>query len=445
METATFETMRAVKENYHAVAMKIPGAHATSIGRKQVDGEFTDTIAICIHLTEKRPLDQIPEAERIPKEIQGFPTDVREDSPPEFCAAVGGGAVEAQQRYAKVPGGAHIVAANDLLWGKSGTLGCYVMDSTDNKTVYGLTCAHVMGNYSKIFQPDNTNFCNLLGAPVRTNADVDAGIFSLGSWLWDNNILQIGAVAGTRTLGYSDFGKKVVKYGSTTGLTTGVINNTDYLSKVNIGNGISIANTIIIVPETKGGVFGGSGDSGSAVVYQSTESGMEGNFVIGVLFAISTDSSNEVFVVPINRILEKLKVSIVTGKNTQSDNDTLYGRVEAMLSWSARGKDYLNLYQKHFSSILEMFSSNPRLHATWLKIPGADFIGAVHAGLNNPDSKIPSTLGDMDTAVVLDTLHTALTGYAKTVDNLPEQLSSLTAALKANIGKSWREAFAEGS
>jgi hypothetical protein len=71
--------------------------HATSIGTKLVAGKTTDTFAITIHVTKKKPLNDVPLGERIPKELEGFPTDVIEHDLPAPCKDEG--------RYRPVLGG----------------------------------------------------------------------------------------------------------------------------------------------------------------------------------------------------------------------------------------------------------------------------------------------------------------------------------------------------
>jgi len=169
MDKTTYEKIKAAQENYHPTAMNIPGVNGTSIGMKQVAGELTDTYALCIHLTKKKPLDEVPSGERIPQEVEGVTTDVIESPPAELC--VGSSEYhlphhvnEDQGEYRPLKGGCQIYCNES-----GGTLGCFVTDTTTG-SVYALTNSHVVkyANNAAVFQPDHKNVCRQFGE--STNA-----------------------------------------------------------------------------------------------------------------------------------------------------------------------------------------------------------------------------------------------------------------------------------
>ena len=137
---ATLEQMKQAEDNFHPKAMSIPGVHATGIGFKEIAGELTDTMAIRIYVTKKKPLSEVPAGERIPEQIGGFPTDVIER--PEMTALTD------ENKYRPIVGGCNIVVGF-----YSGTCGCIVKDTTDN-SVCGLSNQHVLDHYAEfIGQP----------------------------------------------------------------------------------------------------------------------------------------------------------------------------------------------------------------------------------------------------------------------------------------------------
>ena len=117
------------------------------------------------------------------------------------------------------------------------------------------------------------------------------------------------------------------------------------------------------------------------------------------------------------------------------------GKLQALLCGSARGRQYWYAYRAHFGAVEHMFHIIPRLHATWLKIPRDELMEAVQSGILDPDSKIPATLGPLDTAKVMESLRDALTPYIDGHADLPRQASALCADITANVGASWRDAF----
>ncbi|MCB1036204.1 MAG: hypothetical protein KDD47_20440, partial [Acidobacteria bacterium] len=65
-----------------AVANAVSGnnVHAIGIGHKIVDGEWTDTLALRIYVSQKLPVSMLGAA-ALPTEFEGIPTDVIESAP----------------------------------------------------------------------------------------------------------------------------------------------------------------------------------------------------------------------------------------------------------------------------------------------------------------------------------------------------------------------------
>src|SRR5438046_1144717 len=66
----------AVHDAAKAELMKIPGVIGVGIGLKQVDGKMTDQICFRVYVHAKKSAEEVPAAEIIPAQVQGFPTDV---------------------------------------------------------------------------------------------------------------------------------------------------------------------------------------------------------------------------------------------------------------------------------------------------------------------------------------------------------------------------------
>jgi len=118
---------------------RIDGVLSVGFGQKHSAGDFRDIIAITACVLQKKPLEAIANADRIPATFEGYPTDVMQ---------VGSGSAPAgcnnSQEYTMIRGGIQIVpqiVQNGYTYEK-GTLGCIVRrrGDSDRENVYLLTC-----------------------------------------------------------------------------------------------------------------------------------------------------------------------------------------------------------------------------------------------------------------------------------------------------------------
>jgi hypothetical protein len=266
MGDATFERMKKAKENYHPKAMSIPGVHATSIGVKRVAGKPTDTLAIVVHVREKKSLDDVPLGERISKEIEGFPTDVIAHDLPTPCDDTG--------NYRPVLGGIQIRVQDTL-----GTLGCIVQDNND-KSICILSNEHVLLKENEVvYQPKDKTKCQTIGRTkrLRLSKYVDGGIASLDNVVNFAKIVDIGNVTGIHEATSADLSQTMRKRGKTTGLTTAPLLYVNY-------NGAKRPDNTemwdqLVIGNFAGKAFMGHGDSGSVAVNDKDE-------VIGLLWGV---------------------------------------------------------------------------------------------------------------------------------------------------------------
>src|SRR5690606_31706949 len=106
----------------------IPGVHHVSIGLKQRAGIAYKEFAIRVYVREKRPEDSLQASDRVPREIDGVPTDV--NVVPGFGFSVD------ETRYRPVKGGSLI--SNGIIYDHEGepsigvgTFGCTASRITD--------------------------------------------------------------------------------------------------------------------------------------------------------------------------------------------------------------------------------------------------------------------------------------------------------------------------
>lgn len=69
----TMDEIRRVKERVEADLLNRPGVTGVDIGRKITGGKKTGQLAIRVLVEKKK---DVPQAQTIPSEIEGIPTDV---------------------------------------------------------------------------------------------------------------------------------------------------------------------------------------------------------------------------------------------------------------------------------------------------------------------------------------------------------------------------------
>lgn len=91
------------------------------VGLKQVGREYTDQIAICVHVKHKKPVDEVAEGELVPPEFASYVTDVVETRPV---------LIDDNAHYDPLCGGIQISRNSDdgVIAPSSGTLGAIVIN-----------------------------------------------------------------------------------------------------------------------------------------------------------------------------------------------------------------------------------------------------------------------------------------------------------------------------
>jgi hypothetical protein len=236
--------------------------HAVGIGRKVVDGATAKERCVRVYVVQKIAESLLPPIYRIPKEIDGVPTDVIE-APPAFltakkkkkskpAAAAASAAVSAcsvNRRLEQRPVIAGISAGHFQV--TSGTIGyfCRSTKHGDNPgDVFLLSNNHVFANLNQaqagddLYQPgsldggasahgvaDLTRFVTLHLGGVKPNR-VDAAIGKLRPAVAHTaHLCSIGAITGVAAVAEESL---VRKHGRTTGFTEGKITDASYDSLV---------------------------------------------------------------------------------------------------------------------------------------------------------------------------------------------------------------------
>jgi hypothetical protein len=132
------ETYRRAREAF----LKIEGVEGVGYGETQTGGEFRADIAFTVYVRRKKPEEELAPEERIPKDFEGYRTDVRViDKPaPHACTPI-------DTEFDTIQGGIQIMpkmSATGVI--KGGTLACIVRRRNDSgrDNAYLLSNKHVL-------------------------------------------------------------------------------------------------------------------------------------------------------------------------------------------------------------------------------------------------------------------------------------------------------------
>jgi hypothetical protein len=320
-----------------------------------------------------------------------------------------------------------------------GTLGCMVMDTTDNKTCI-LSNEHVLLKTNEVvYQPKDKTKCQTIGRTkrLRLSQYVDGGIASLDNVLNLARIVDIGNVAGTHNATGTDLSQTMRKRGKTTGLTKAPLIYVNYDGTKRPDN-TEMKDQLVIGYFDGKPHFMGHGDSGSVAVNDKDE-------VIGLLWGV-VEADGWGIASPIKRVQDELQIKVITSSSVYvppAYNETIIGKLEALLRQSSRGRGYWEAYRQHESRVIHMFHETPRLYAIWLKMPHGELQEAIEAAVTDPNSKIPATIGDHDTVALMANFRDAFARYTKDSVDLQRQADLLHDDIVNNIGRAWRDAFGD--
>lgn len=286
------------------------------IGEKEVDGIPTNQLCVQIFIKEKLSLEDVREEARIPKEINGVPTDV-----------IVVGDVRASYyitRQRPAPGGVSIGNCNLRFW--AGTLGCLVSDA---EGTYILSNHHVLTGMTELTigteipQPGRGDSGVCSGDVIATLARYIPISFAAGTC---NQVDCAVAKVTDRTL----VDPKILRpFGVRESLVSpevapvlhADVQKSGKTTQYRRGKVFSVATTLDIPYSPLAGIarfcdqflvlgtnkrFANGGDSGSLVTT------FPANHPVGLLFALTTRGDKELAVCnPISTVLSALGVSIV--------------------------------------------------------------------------------------------------------------------------------------
>ncbi|MFF8861718.1 hypothetical protein ACF08B_06660 [Streptomyces sp. NPDC015139] len=289
------QRMAAVLRRHQQALLDRPGCTGVAIGRKRVGGpdQETDTLAITVFVERKRT--DVPEGERVPTELDGFPTDVLEQEVllPELCAT------DPFAVHDPVFGGLSLSTWEAPQgWG---SIGCFINTTGDPANNvppgdYLLTNQHVLAyatppEWSTVViqptvkddPPPEKYWCGNYVAGYLTPTR-DCAITTVTDRRLANKVPNYPWYPGYRNIrgvGLAVPGDDVYKYGATTKFTKGRVVFVNYTPPQD-----PPYQEVILISSEKGAgdVWNARGDSGSVTIRQSDD------FAVGLNFAGTSDS-----------------------------------------------------------------------------------------------------------------------------------------------------------
>lgn len=336
---------RVVLRVHAAVASAGANVHAVGVGRKVVSGSETTALCVRIYVAQKMPESLLSPRDRLPKQMDGVPTDVIE-SPPAFLlagkakkakrskrpktagwlAASVAQSCSVKRREAQRPVVAGISAAHHDV--TAGTISCFchsTRQGDDPSAVFALSNNHVFADVNKglpgdsLYQPgpadDATvedHFANLhrfvpMHIDGATPNRVDAAIGALlPSIKHKAEVCGIGRITGTEP---ATEGMQVRKHGRTSGYTEGVVTDESVDGLVGMDHSdpsiVGLFQDQVRIDRIPPHLhFGLGGDSGSLVFHKSRQT------AVGLYFA-GPDSGVYGLANHIQDVLSQLEIQLL--------------------------------------------------------------------------------------------------------------------------------------
>lgn len=411
----------------------LPGVVHVSIGLKEASQRLvTDRLCIRVYVNEKKPLDELLPAHRIPPEFGGVRTDVNVVPSIEFQADNG--------RYRPIKGGIQISNGwvdvdppGSLPRVITGTLGCLAIDKTDDDEMF-LSARHVLlgnsvGNGDAIYQPAPiwypnrraqvptphhvTGDADKIGVVRRAviSAKVDAGIARIDvsscchccGTHFSNEIhrLKVGSTPSNSTIVGDEAataGMTVFKVGAGTLRTEGRVVDVNFPSFTIPGSTPRTFTGQIAIQQTNTAVqFSDVGDSGAVVINAASK-------VVGMIFAAGRNAPGAPagFVSFANHIADVLselniripyasEVKVIAGEAlmdvpriAEAKIPQPYRLLRERLQRHARTALVFDLGRGHADEIMKLINHCRPVTVAWHRVQGpawlATLMGAVRDG-----------------------------------------------------------------
>jgi hypothetical protein len=464
----------AVKERVADRLLAIPGVHAVGVGAKLTAGERTPATSIRVYVTNKRPLAEIPEAERVPPEIEGVITDVVEAPIPTLEVTPGISAStsspEDSKEYRPLLAGTEITRHG---MSGNGTLGCFCDVTGDASKIIALTAFHVVGESNKdnparqlVGQPSGCSsssascddiFGQVLDA--QYDVDVDVALIQLNGAMQYLVAMQNKTPIVVHGIGpHPAKNDELTKRGATTELTGGIVEDISANGEVEHGKPYQRAyKGAILVKGNPGSAPGQSdftrpGDSGAAYL-NAAEQVVAIHFAGGGGFSWGTPIETIINkykgvevapggpILPANRQValsvssgtagEKPRTVAAMAANPQPERVALMPqaaeRLEEVRQASKRGAWYADLYHRHGQEVADLVHKNRRVTVVWHRSGAAELAQSLVRVFTQRGVRVPEQIQGRPIGACVEELAAALSrnGSSGLVADLRRALPTL--------------------
>lgn len=289
------------------------GVTGIAIGRKIINGNTTEELAIVLFVKHKKQRSELPAEAIFPATISGVRTDVVEAG----LFDINDGAPDQSTnkdydftRYRPCPGGVQIQVGGGF--GTAGAIVRSVRTGDDTSDYYLLSNHHVTNGRGAIYQPTTGAVNCLSDGQTRSlyNDYCDASIAKVYPGqkgdIAPGFIQGIGPISKPYNVGPSDIGKPVAKRGRSTRTTHGILQYVNF--NVHDQTGKAHLDRLVIKPNQPT-EFCSNGDSGSVLVADWDDNR---NAIIGLLTAkMDYEGEMKGFACTIKHVIEQLEIEFI--------------------------------------------------------------------------------------------------------------------------------------
>jgi hypothetical protein len=460
---ATYEELVAKEQAIRAILAAgaeeklraIPGVIHVGVGLKEQAGVVTDQHCIRVTVMAKVPEGKLNPAERIPREIDGVPTDVIIVDTYQFSIDNG--------RYRPIKGGIQItnriIDTNDAMTRaviERGTLGCIATRTADKSQVLLSNWHVLMANSARhgdrIYQPSPAGIppVSLADLPLRPNekydaiaeivdhaitAAVDCAIarIDVSSWCRCCGIDYRNEVNGISVGGHPPSnlivgqraavsGMTVYKVGMMTGRTVGrvVMTHSPDFTITKRGVGYTFSGQMQIESSDPAAPFSRHGDSGSVIIDEQ-------GFIVGLLFGDNNQNppAGRTVANHIADVCSALGITInVTPSSTQAGTlvavpeafvpapeAEAYRRLRVRLERDPQGRKLLDIIERHRIEAVNLVTGKRPVTVAWHRSGGPAFLAIALATLREGGEDLPPPIHDVPFAEALERTGAALAAF----------------------------------
>lgn len=438
------EDIRPVKDATERRLLAIPGVNAVEISEKYVDGRPTGVLSITVSVDVKKPLAQVPDSERIPREINGIPTDVVESGP-------------IIVRDGPYSGGSEVEAKSS---GLGGTLGGFGVTTGPNPRFVLVTNQHVLFDGTDVTRRDfrvGPTACSICSACCSEyiarvlDAATPGRVFAVVSDLVDGAIAlldgdvkflrevsDIGTVTNVHPVVGADINNlHVRKHGITSGVTGGTIRSITVSGPSRLHNGKvhrNMRNQIRIEPDAGVASFSEPGDSGSLVLNDAREAvgllfggsdtgTFKGNgfacriedvtTALGIKMETTAVAGDVVTVPTAMQAVEREELMPAAAAAALQEEDLRFLlQVQDELMQTEKGREYGLLIRRNRFELRRLIDRNPRVATVWRRNHGPELVRLLLESVRARRLEIPAIVNNQRVTDSIEKIAAIIEKYA---------------------------------